>query len=57
MKERKELDFLRIVVKDVSSLAKQVSWLNFEPRCQTQVIMSQLNTSKNVPSNVTINSF
>ena len=25
--------------------------------CQTQVIMSQLNTSKNVPNNVTINSF
>ena len=25
--------------------------------CQTQVIMSQLNTSKNIPNNVTINLF
>ena len=38
MKERKELDFLRIVVKDVSSLAKQVSWLNFEPRSQNFLV-------------------
>ena len=35
MRERKELDFLRIVVKDASSLAKQVSLLNFEPRSRS----------------------
>ena len=38
-------------------MKKQEETLTTETRCQTQVIMSQLNTSKNVPNNVTINSF
>ena len=45
MRERKELDFLRIVVKDASSLAKRVSLLNFEPRSRSFLVKVATNVA------------